>query len=214
MKEYFETDAKFLKLDIKFPYKEILEEAKSLRHRFVPHRSGLAKGWLSLTLHGLAEDKTGIWKDYGYKRSVDMSNDLKWTPAGIESPITHNFFLNNFPCKKYGRLRFMLLEAGGYIGLHSDGNTRLVENINMALNNPEGCIWKWGDNSPDLIMEEGGTYAMNVSYHHSIYNNSNEDRYHIIVSRHDATEEWKSLINKSAEKANVTGHYKIYNELP
>jgi hypothetical protein len=214
MKEYFHSDAKFLKLDIAIPYEEMLKEAKALRHRFVPHRSPMSKGWLSLTIHGLAEDKTGVWKDYGYKNSTDMINDLNWTSAGLESPVTRNFFLNNFPSKKYGRVRFMLLEANGYIGFHSDSKIRLIENINIALNNPKGCVWTWQDGSPDLVMESGGVYAVNVSHHHSVVNNGDEDRYHIIVTRYDSTSEWKELMNKAATESNVSGYYKIINELP
>ena len=214
MKEYFHSDAKFLKLDITVPYEEMLKEAKALRNRFVPHRSDVSKGWLSLTIHGLAEDKTGVWKDYGYKNSKDMINDLSWTHAGMESPITRDFFLNNFPCKKYGRVRFMLLEPKGYIGFHSDGNTRLLENVNIALNNPIGCVWKWKDESPDLIMESGGVYAVGISHHHSVINDSDEDRYHIIVTRYDSTSDWKQLMDASAKESNVTGYYKFIDELP
>jgi Aspartyl/Asparaginyl beta-hydroxylase len=215
MKEYFHSDAKFLKLDITFPYEEMLKEAKALRHRFVSHRaSENHKGWKSLTIHGLGEDKTGIWKDYGYKNSLEASNDMRWTDAAYECPITMDFLLNGFPCKKYGRVRFMLLEAGGYIGYHSDGKTRLLENINIVLNNPIGCIWKWQDESPDLFMEPGGVYAMGISHYHSVINDSDEDRYHMIISRHDATPEWKQLMDSAAAKSNVTGYYEFINELP
>lgn len=214
MKDYFETDIKFLKLDIPFPYEAMLAEAKALRHRFVKHRGTESSGWYSLTLHGLGEDKTGIWRDYGYATSVEASDDMHWTPAADECPITKEFFLNHFPCKKYGRVRFMLLEAGGHIDLHSDGNTRLVENINMVLNQPDECVWEWGDGSPNMIMEPGGAYAMNISYHHALYNRSNEDRFHLIVARHDATPEWKALIEKAAAEAGATGRYITLNELP
>jgi Aspartyl/Asparaginyl beta-hydroxylase len=214
MKDYFVCDAKFLKLDIPFPYKEMLAEAKALRHRFVEHRGGDAKGWYSLTLHGLGENKTGIWKEYGYPTSVSASDDMHWTPAADDSPVTKEFFLNHFPCKKYGRVRFMLLEAGGHIDMHSDGNMRLLENINMVLNNPNGCKWIWGDGEGSPPMTPGEMYAMNISYHHALVNNSDEDRYHLIVARHDATDEWKSLIEQSANEKNVEWSYKSINELP
>jgi hypothetical protein len=214
MKEYFKTDVKFLKLDIRVPYEAMLAEAKALRHRFVEHRGTESNGWLSLTLHGLGEDKTGIWRDYGYETSVAASNDMHWTPAADECPVTKDFLSNYFPCKKYGRVRFMLLKAGGYINLHSDGNTRLVENINIALNHPNECVWNWGDGSSDMIFEPGGVYAMNISYHHAVFNNSNEDRYHMIVARHDATDEWKALIESAAKQVGAVGCYIEINELP
>ena len=213
MKEYFKSDAKFLKLDIPFPFEAMLLEAKALRHRFIPHRDGESNGWESLTLHGLGEDKTGSWADYGYTSGEDAGKDMQWTPAADECPITKDFFLNQFPCKRYGRVRFMLLRAGGHIGLHSDSSIPLVENINMVLNNPAECKWKWGDESV-FEMLPGNAYAVNIHYMHSVYNNSTEDRYHIIVARHDALPEWKALVNKAAVEQNVTGQYIELGDLP
>jgi hypothetical protein len=208
MKEYFISSEKFVKLDIAFPYKEMLEEAKSLRHRFVPHRDGESQGWESLTLHGLGEDKTGSWEDYGYAHGGDAAKDMFWTDAAKECPVTTDFFLNHFPSKKYGRIRFMLLKPGGHIGKHSDSRFPLLENINLVLNNPEDCIWHWDDGT--TFMEPGVAYAMNVHYNHSVYNNSNEDRYHMIVVRHDSTDEWKHLIDKTG----AVGEYVVSDYLP
>jgi hypothetical protein len=214
MKDYFTSTVKYLKLDIPFPHEAMLAEAKALRHRYVEHRGGESKGWMSLTLHGFGENKTGVWKDYGFKTSVEASDHMFWTEAADLCPITKNFFLTNFPCNKFGRVRFMLLEAGGYINMHSDSNMPMVENINMVLNNPEECVWNWGDGDPNPPMQPGGAYAMNISYHHAVYNNSNEDRYHIIAARHDSLPEWKTLINQAASDAGVTGEYITLNELP
>lgn len=214
MKDYFKSSVKYLKLDIPFPYQEMLSEAKSLRHRFVKHRGGESNGWLSLTLHGFGETKTGVWKEYGFASSVEASDHMFWTEAADLCPITKNFFLNNFPCHKYGRVRFMLLEAGGYIGMHSDSKIPMLENINMVLNNPEGCVWNWGDGDPDPLMIPGEAYAMNISYHHAVYNNSNQDRYHIIATRHDSLPEWKAIMEKAAREKGADWSYQFINELP
>jgi hypothetical protein len=48
---------------------------------------------------------------------------------------------------------------------------------------------------------------MNISYEHAIYNNSNQDRFHLIVARHDSTDEWKTLIEDSAKRADVQWEY-------
>ena len=214
MKEYFKSPVKYLKLDIPFPHEAMLAEAKALRDRFVTHRGGESKGWLSLTQHGFGENKTGIWRDYGFKTSVEASDHMFWTEAADLCPITKQFFLTNFPCHKYGRVRFMLLEAGGYIGPHTDSSIPMVENINMVLNNPADCDWVWGDGDANPPMEPGGAYSMNIHYEHAVYNNSNEDRYHIIAARHDATPEWKALIDSAADAAGTTGEYIVLNELP
>jgi hypothetical protein len=109
----------------------------------------------------------------------------------------------------------MLLRAGGKIDMHNDSPSgmRLIENINVALNNPIGCKWIWGDGE-ELIMEQGGVYAMNLSYDHMVVNNSDEDRMHIIIARHDGLNEWKELVNQAAKKQNITGEYIVIDELP
>lgn len=213
MKEYFKSSAKVLKLDIPFPYMEMLAEAQALRSKFVPHRDGESNGWYSLTIHGLGEDKTGSWADYGYTSGGEAGKDMKWTSVADLCPVTTSFLKHNFPSNQYGRVRFMLLEAGGYIGMHSDSSMPLIENINLVLNNPAGCIWTWGDGET-FDMIPGSAYAMNVSYLHTITNNSNEDRYHMIVTRHDATKEWKELVSKACAEQDVNGEYIVLDALP
>lgn len=211
LKHYFFSDAKFLILDIAVPYMKMLQEVQALKHRFTPHRGESHNGWKSLALYGLSEDKHESWQDYGYENAVQAADDFVWTEAAKDCPITMDFLLNTFPCKRYGRVRFMLVEAGGWISLHSDTKHRILENINIPLSNPKECMWHWGDGE-ELFMEPGIPYAMNISYEHSIVNNSTEDRYHLIVARHDSTDEWRTLIDQASAKANVTGKY-IYHEI-
>ena len=63
-------------------------------------------------------------------------------------------------------------------------------------------------------MEPGGVYAMNLHYQHSVINNSNQDRMHMIIARHDALDTWKTLVNEAASKQGITGYYKQIDELP
>jgi hypothetical protein len=184
------------------------EEAKRLKNRFVTHRIGdyEHRGWKSLVLHGVSESHTDYWKAYGYESAVAAAEDSNWTKASEECPIIMDFIRNTFPSQRFARVRLMLLEANGYISPHTDSSVPILENINIALNNPEGCIWQWGDGET-LFMEPGSCYAMNIHYPHSIINNSNEDRYHLIIHRHDSTDEWKSLIHKACIEQNVSGEY-------
>lgn len=209
MKEYYETTARYLKLDIEIPYEEMYEEARKLKDRYTSHRDGTNhRGWKSLALYGLDETKHETWEEYGYKNAAEAAKDYKWTEAAADCPVTVNWLLKHFPCEKYGRVRFMLLEAGGYIGMHTDCTKGyMTENTNIALNNPEGCVWVWGDNSSKFIMESGGVYAMNISYPHSVVNNSTEDRFHLIVARHDSTPEWKRLLDQASVNQGETGRY-------
>jgi len=215
MKEYYQSDGRYLKLSIEVPYKKMCQEAFSLLDSFSPHRGDdyTHTGWESLTIHGLGYDKHESYKEYGYATGKDASKDMKWTEIADLCPVTTHWLKKVFPCNNYGRVRFMLLRAGGSIAMHNDSSLKLIENINVALNNPVGCKWIWGDNE-ELVMEPGGVYAMNLHYHHSIVNNSNEDRMHMIIARHDATTGWKSLIEEAAIEQGITGKYIAIDELP
>ena len=215
MKEYYKSKGKYLKLDIQLPYEEMCKEAFNLIDKFSPHRGNEYghNGWESLTIHGLGWDKHESYHNYGYKKGKDASKDMHWTEIADLCPITTKWLKEVFPCEKYGRVRFMLLRAGGQIDLHNDSSIELIENINVALNNPVGCKWIWGDGE-ELIMESGGVYAMNLHYDHSVVNNSAEHRMHLIIARHDATDEWKQFIEEASARQDVTGEYIIIDELP
>ena len=212
MKHYFVSDAKFLELDILIPHEAMLAEARVLKNRFTAHRSDEGHGgWKSLSLYGLGENLHESWQDYGYANAEAASADFKWTAVSQECPTIMDFLLNTFPCKRYGRVRLMLVEAGGSIGPHSDTAHRLLENINIPLNNPKDCLWHWTDDGETLYMEPGVSYAMNISYNHAVYNNSAEDRFHLIIARHDSTDEWKKLMEDAAVKANITWSYVLHD---
>lgn len=215
MRDYFQSDGRYLKLDIELPYKEMCAEAFALIDKFTPHRGDEYShtGWESLTLHGLGWDKHENWDAYGFKKGKDASPHMFWTEIADACPITTKWLKEVFPCNRYGRVRFMLLRAGGKIGMHNDSSMKLIENINVALNNPVGCEWIWGDGEK-LIMEPGGVYAMNLFYDHSIVNNSTEDRMHMIIARHDGLDEWKTLVNEAAARQGITGEYIPIDELP
>jgi|TARA_B110000908_G_scaffold168145_1_gene222470 hypothetical protein len=214
MREYFISEAKYLDLDVVFPYNEMLEEAKNLRHKFTKHRDGDSEGWYGLVLHGLDENKTGSWDQYGITDHKEAYKIMSWTDASSSAPVTTDYFINTFPCKQYSRVRFMLLEAGGYINFHNDSKGPIIDNTSFVLNSPEGFEWRWQDGSPNLDMMPGHAYAMNIHYYHGLWNNSDEDRYFIIASRNDSLPGWKELILDAAKKQNVEGKFIKIDAMP
>lgn len=214
MREYFKSSARYLDLNIEFPYQEMLEEVKQLRDKFVLYRDGDSKGWYSLVLHGLSSAQPGAWVNYGITDPKIASQMQQWTIESEQCPITTNYFKNEFPCNKYGRLRVMLLEPGGYIDFHTDSRVPIVDNISFVLNYPKDCVWKWEDGTPGIPFVPGHAYALNISYAHGIWNNSNEDRYFIIAARHDSLPEWKELMINSAKAQNVEGEFIVLDTLP
>lgn len=214
-RHYLVSQARALKLDLPVPYQEMLAEAQALRSYFTEYRADgeVYKGWHTLTLHGFAYDKGYSWENYkGIENANAASAQFKWTEIADKCPATINWLQTVFPSNRFGRVRFMLLEAGGQIGFHKDTDHPIVEMVNIALSHPPECVWHW-DNGTTLDFKPGDAYAVNISYPHSVVNNSTEDRYHIIVHHHDSTEEWMNLMKKALEDNNEQGEFFYSEEL-
>ena len=56
-------------------------------------------------------------------------------------------------------------------------------------------------------MKPGIAYGMNIHYQHTIRNESNEDRYHMIITSHEATDEWKKLLTTASAKLGVSSEF-------
>ena len=212
---YVWTDAKCLKLDLNVPHEEMAAEAKSLRDKFVLYRDQDSyghQGWYSLPLFGLSRDKPASWDAYGYDSANEAAKDFDWTDIAEQCPITVNWLRTQFPSNKLGRVRFMLLEAGGFIAPHKDSAYSVPDPVNIALTNPKDCIWQWGTGDV-LNFEPGDAYAMNISYEHSVYNRSNEDRYHLIIHHHDSTDAWKNMMTTALEKQDEQGYFYYSTDL-
>ena len=115
-----------------------------------------------------------------------------------------NYFKNVFPMKTYYRLRFMLLKPGGYVEPHSDSQTTNPSfAINISLNNPDGCFLVT-EKGTVPFDDKGSVFLFNNYYKHSVVNNSNEDRFHIILHGRwdDTNEEIQNTITQYGERTN------------
>ena len=200
-----ESNIPWLELDIKYPYGEMYEEAKAIKELFVKHRDQDGnggyrhKGWRSLCIHGIDSDKTNHYEQYGY--TSNKETPYIWTEIANKCPVTTQFFKNTFPFKSYFRLRFMLLEPGGYITPHRDSFDSKLSPINMALNHPKGCLMKMSNHEGYVPFSPGKAMLLDVGNEHAYINKSDEDRYHIIVHG-IKTKEYEELVVRSYEKNN------------
>ena len=192
----------WLPLDISLPYEEMFEESKALKELFVEHRDGDVrdgyshKGWKSLCIHGLDSHKTNHYTSYGYNSNEEAP--YKWTSISDKCPITTNWLKNIFPMEKYYRVRFMLLEPGGYIIPHKDSDTNQLSPINVALNHPDGCIFKM-EHHGVVPMKPGVAMLLDVGNTHAYINKSSEDRIHIIIHGR-VNDDYKKLVERSYSK--------------
>jgi len=202
-----ESKLPWLKLDIELPYEKILEEAKALKPYFVKHRaedkiSGYGhKGWSSLCIHGISSNHTNHFESYGYKSNDETP--YRWTDISSKCCETTKWLTEVYPCDTYYRVRFMLLEPGGFIAPHNDMNEHKLSPVNIALNHPKGCIMKMAHYGT-VPFNEGEAYLLDVGNIHAYYNKSNEDRYHIIIhGNYKSNKQWKKLIENSYKKNGI-----------
>lgn len=192
----------YLKIQIPGPWSEILQEAKNLDSKFIPHRdNGQTQGWSSICLHGLGWDKTDTPAVYPeFENTADEDLPWDWTEIAKECPVAYDYFKNQFPFSSYLRLRFMKLSAGGYIGPHCDGTGFMLGAVNISLNNPLGCEMILENVGPVPFDNHGSVMLFNNSYQHMVWNQSSEHRYHVIV--HGTHKwEWTKLVETSYELA-------------
>ena len=159
----------------------LLQEAKQFDKNYVPHRSNKEShaGWSAVVLHGISSLHTLDCTAYGYTKD---NAPMKWTDIAAMCPNILNFLNVNFPYTKFERVRIMRLEPGGYIAPHIDGGDfDHLGPINIAINNPQNCNF-FMDGYGILPFADGTAMSLNIgSKTHFVLNNSNENRYHIIL---------------------------------
>jgi hypothetical protein len=117
---------------------------------------------------------------YGF---TNKTAPYTWTEAGNSCPTLKKFFTENFDYNKFYRIRLMRLDPGGYLFPHQDHfdpKDDHLKQINLAINNPEGC-GLYFQRAGELPFVPGKMYKMNIYQVHAVYNDSNIPRYHLII---------------------------------
>lgn len=167
----------WLQLDIAIPYETILNEIKNIESLLVDHRDdyGEHHGWKSFCIHG---------KSYNATREESYYNDDRpyvWTKEAQESmPQTVNYFSTIWPGSEFKRVRVMLLEPGGYVSVHQDSKVSKMTAINIAITQPDECKFVMANHGV-VPFEPGRALWMDISNQHTVVNNSDQPRWHIIV---------------------------------
>jgi hypothetical protein len=190
----------WLRLNIDIPYEVIAKELESVQPLMVSHRDNYGEhmGWKSFCIHGKSFDATQEDEHY---------NDLRpyiWTPEAKEHlPCTVEYFSTCWPRATFARLRVMLLEPGGYISVHSDNLESELMPINIAISQPANC---------NFVMEQhgavpfvpGSAFWLDVSNRHTVFNHSDQPRWHIIVHQSFDNIEFQNLV--------VNSYKNLYNK--
>jgi hypothetical protein len=183
----------WLRLGIPIPFKTILQEIKNIESLLSTHRDDYSEhsGWKSFCIHG---------KSYNSTREDEYYADTKpyiWTPESEKlMPETVKYFKNDWPATKYARIRVMLLEPGGYVSIHRDHDDSRLSAINIAITQPKGCNFvmeKFGS----VPFVEGAAYWLDISNNHTVFNHSDQPRWHLIVHQLDNSQNFQNEVVKS-----------------
>ena len=154
-------------------------EAKQFDKHYIPHRPHEKhKDWSSVVLHGISSIHTQSPEAYGY---TNETAPWRWTDISDFCPNIVYMIKKCFPYEQYFRIRIMRIAPGGYIWPHMDGGFDHLGPINIAINNPDNCNF-YMEGVGILPFKQGTAISLNVgSKMHAVVNNSNENRYHIIL---------------------------------
>lgn len=171
-----------------FNQRRVIDELEKVDKYFVPHRANDKQnsyghsGWKALTLHGTAPHHTEYYDQYGFKSEEEAN--YQWTSVTKLCPYITEM-VKRFPYKKFGRVRIMKIDPGGYIMPHNDTPNngeykRIFGPMNIALTQPVRC---------DFIMEgigilpfkPGEGFMLDIGRNHCVINKSTLPRYHLII---------------------------------
>jgi hypothetical protein len=172
-----QSNLPWIKLTISVPYEIIKEEIKNIENYFVLHRSDYNEhiDWQSFCIHGKSFDATREDSYYDDDRPYD------WTPEAVRlMPQTVAYF-KQWPRTNFSRIRVMKLAPKGIISVHRDQELPgKLAPINIAITQPSTCKFVM-EKHGTVPFTQGSAFILNVSNRHTVINDSDEYRYHIII---------------------------------
>ena len=200
--EILQKDIGWIELDLDIDITAWKKEAAIAYDYMVYHREGENhKGWRSCAIHGVDTKITAHVEDANFK----------WTELSKLTPTITEFW-KLFPSENFGRIRFMDLEPGGWVGEHNDSpngldNTQInimdhIVPINIAINHPSNCVMNIGGGQ--VPWADGKAFLVNITKNHSVQNHSDQNRLHLIAHCivGNMKEEFANLVVRSYNKNN------------
>lgn len=184
----------WLKLDVEIPVQIILTEIQAIRHLLVSHRDNYNEhqGWESFCIHGRGYNFTR--EDECYSES---DPDYHWTTEAKQyMPSTVQYFQTQWPGQEFQRIRVMRLAPNGYISVHKDSTSDQLHPINIAITQPQSCAFVM-EKHGTVPFHAGSAFWLNVSNRHVVFNDSDQERWHIIVHQKNDNIKFREVVAKS-----------------
>lgn len=191
----------WLELNIQVPVHTIWSEIQAIMPLVVAHREEYSEhqGWESFCIHGRAYNMTR--EDEHYHSDLPYH----WTQEACNlMPNTVKYFQTAWPGSVFRRIRVMRLAAGGYISIHSDSDRPGLGPINIAITQPTHCAFVM-ENFGTVPFQPGRAVWLDVSNRHTVFNDSDQDRWHIIVHQESDDIRFQNIVANSYDM--------LYNQL-
>ncbi len=147
--------------------------------------------WTAVSLHGFGPKPFDIFKPGFVKNNIKIDSKLHWTTLcndPVMKPICEMIF--KLPCE-FERVRFMKLAAGKSLRKHTDNididiERKKIVRLHIPIRTNKDVVFTIYENEEDDIGKElnlmtGRYYYLDVTKPHSVSNNSDIDRYHLVV---------------------------------
>ena len=178
-------DIPWLELDIEFDVDVWKQQALEAESFYQEYRETDSDKWSSCCLHGLGVDKIYTADTYGFD---EYTAPYSYTDLALRTPVIADFWKNHFPAERYTRIRFMKVDAGGYINWHNDGSIpddidplKSILPINLAISHPVNCEMQIEGHGV-VPWKEGKVIMVNISKNHAVFNRSSKSRIHMIAN--------------------------------
>ena len=224
----------WLKLDLNIPWKKLHQEISSFKEYFTSYSEDTSdenseaklarklhaarnnvdfpdKNWKLLTLHGVEHNI--IMDHSNYKEYKDKNIPYKWTSIGSKC-VFNSLYLNSIlEIDTNTLIKYNVLEPGGFILPHSDStdfNKNQCRSLTLFITHPQGCNFhfkNWGN----IPASSGTAFLMNLDNYHGTNNESNEDRFHIMVRFKSGRPVWENFKDKNLVKRSFLKQLKCEN---
>ena len=101
-----ESKLPYLMFDVDMPIDDILNEIGNAQQHFYTHREDQSKGWSSLVMHGMGDDKTNSPEYYNVK---EEDANYNWTNASDSVPSLKKWLLEQKYFVDFDRVRILSL---------------------------------------------------------------------------------------------------------
>ena len=177
------SDTRWVKMNFDVPCNKIEKEYESVKESLVIHRPEDGhKDWCAMTLYGTGSDNTNSHWEYGRKSKKDITEIGKQCPATME-------FVQSLPYARIDDVRYLVIKPGGYIAEHVDvPEHNWLDPLNISITYPEGS--RFVHDGEEIPYHPGGAFVLNIHYAHSVQNESDKDRLHLLIHGKKKKEFW------------------------